>query len=123
MGNNATKFNLTDYLLATLAVQAHQIADAGHNGWGNTMTSAADEITRLCAEVERLTALIARIEQCLPATDAGLQCPTCGSREHLDKADICDRCDMAAIDVVRRRMTVEQFIAHVGRVDALIGGR
>ena len=62
MGNNATKFNLTDYLLATLAVQAHQIADAGHNGWGNTMTSAAD-------------------------------------------------------------MTVEQFIAHVGRVDALIGGR
>lgn len=65
----------------------------------------------LVQEVERLTALIARIEQCLPATDAGLQCPTCGSREHLDEADICIRCDMAAVDVVRRRMTVEEFIA------------
>lgn len=80
-----------------------------------------------CIDVDgllaKITALIARIEQCLPAIDAGLQCPTCGSREHLDEADICDRCDRAAVDVVRRRMTVEQFIAHVGRVDALIGGR
>lgn len=62
--------------------------------------------------MEEAHALIARVEACLPATDAGMQCPACGSREHLDDADICERCDRAAVFVVRKRMTVEQFIAH-----------
>lgn len=30
-----------------LRKQATEIADAGHNGWGNTMLMAADEIERL----------------------------------------------------------------------------
>ena len=34
-------------VVATLRAQAQEIANAGHAGWGNTMTAAADEIERL----------------------------------------------------------------------------
>lgn len=36
-------------LIALLRQQAKEIADAGHNGWGNTMIEAADEIEKLNA--------------------------------------------------------------------------
>lgn len=41
-------------LINTLREQAAEIAKEGHNGWGNTMTAAADELSRLRARVERL---------------------------------------------------------------------
>jgi hypothetical protein len=34
-------------IVDTLRVQAQEIADENHAGWGNTMTTAADEIERL----------------------------------------------------------------------------
>lgn len=34
-------------LVELLRTQAKEIADAGHNGWGNTMLDAANEIERL----------------------------------------------------------------------------
>jgi hypothetical protein len=43
-------------LVDTLRAQAADIGQRGINGWGNTMTSAADRIEALEAEVERLTA-------------------------------------------------------------------
>ena len=32
------------WLVRTLKAQAKEISDAGHNGWGNTMLAAAEEI-------------------------------------------------------------------------------
>jgi hypothetical protein len=43
-------------LVDTLRAQAADIGQRGINGWGNTMTSAADRIEALEAEVERLRA-------------------------------------------------------------------
>ena len=36
-----------------LTNQASEIASAGHNGWGNTMLEAAEEISRLRRDAER----------------------------------------------------------------------
>ncbi len=43
---------MTD-LCEQLTNQAGEIARAGHNGWGNTMLAAADEIARLRRDAER----------------------------------------------------------------------
>lgn len=42
-----------DVLVGQLRVQAAEIAADGHNGWGNTMTDAADEIERLSNGIGR----------------------------------------------------------------------
>ena len=36
----------TSELIVTLLVQAQEIADEGHAGWGNTMSDAADALFR-----------------------------------------------------------------------------
>ena len=40
-----------DTLVSTLYSQTQEIAKEGHNGWGNTMTWAADEIEQLRADL------------------------------------------------------------------------
>ena len=61
-------------LVNDLRAAANAIARRGLNGWGNTMTTAADRIAALEVEVERLTALIPVWRDCVtdPPTTSGL---------------------------------------------------
>ena len=45
---------MEDDLIHRLREQAAEIAQEGHAGWGNTMTSAAEEIERLRADIYAL---------------------------------------------------------------------
>lgn len=57
-----TKTDELDVLVKLLRSQANEIADSDHNGWGNTMTDAADEIERLHAELAEFRRLVIAIK-------------------------------------------------------------
>jgi hypothetical protein len=52
-------------LIERLRQQAAEIASAGHNGWGNTMTEAADELARKDAEIAAANAEIDELVRAL----------------------------------------------------------
>jgi hypothetical protein len=57
-----------------LTTQAGEIARAGHNGWGNTMLAAAEEIARLQRDAERYRFCVERNTMPVIASDGETWC-------------------------------------------------
>lgn len=69
---------MSDDIVVLLNLQAEEIAESGHNGWGNTMLLAAKEIEKLRQELEAANAAHKSVSKFFKDKEKQIGEPACG---------------------------------------------